>query len=553
MILSGTAAMGTPVANSLVTVVDLNGGFTTVLTSGTGTYSADLSGMTAPFLVQLDLPGGGVLFSTATSAGTANIHPYSDAIVELFYRVQGLDAATEFASPAPSTIPNSTQLQILSDFVEDTIRIWMENEGLDPDIYELITSPLVANGSGFDALLDKSTVTDNGTLINVSIDDGAGTTQTTDFTADDTNSEVFSNSTLISPSGTTNSSSSTIVPTTPNQQSAVDAVIALMEQFEDEVNSRGSLLADTHLLQFTTTDLLDEGRDRTWFAGELADELRGTTLVFVGIDTIHGYDSSNMILDATVDLTVTEGSVTQNEQVRLSFKKVSTDWLIFGNRRLGDVGVQVEHRIDMTAGGTTAMKSINVDVRAPVGVIQSVTIDDGTVFINAPVPKASQTELVEFDHAPGQTTQKFRDTFFLNSGALGSYPAPGTVFTVTVTPVTGPVEVYEIISGGTTTEQTTVTSPTGHTLGDLMIGSTLTATWTLPSTFSVTEQDASVNLVSASFARIVDANDLIGSSTTTADFALPADLNGETILSATLNVSHEGPSGERILILFQFD
>jgi hypothetical protein len=556
----GTAASGAPIAAATVTLKDRNGTSRTATTSATGTYSIDVSGLTTPFLVKVDHPITlASYYSVGTQAGVVNVTPLTDLIVEEFYSVQGLDAATEFATlNAASVVPTADQVAIIANVVENIVSLWLTQKGVNPDTFDLITTSFTANGTGADAVLDLTTVTKAAGPDTVDVTDGTTSTTST-VTPDSANSTLTADTTTTNASGTSTSTQTTIVPTTTPQQQAVDGVQAAMTQFASTVNSKGANLADTDLLPYTDVNLLDEGRDRAWWTGEIASDLRGKNLSNMTIDIVHSYDDVTKIIDVTLGITISQGTISRRESVRFSFRQdsVTLQWLIYGNREIVSHSIEVEMRIEMSGPptGTVASKSINVDVRALQNSVTTVEITDstGTIFNNTPVPKSAQTELVEFYPTPaGPPTQILRDTFFANSGPLANFPAPGTVFTLTITPATGPAVNYSVVSQGNTTEQTTVTTPTGHTLADANLGGTLTAAWTMPTTFALSRLDTGCNVLSASFSQFVDANEFITTASTGATYNLPATLSGEAVTNVTLNVSYDGPSGERIMILYNF-
>jgi hypothetical protein len=84
-VLPGTAAIGAPIAGTVI-AIDVNGIISPpATTSALGAFIVDVSGMTAPFLLNIVGTAGGsqvTLSSIATAAGqTVNITPLTDLIV----------------------------------------------------------------------------------------------------------------------------------------------------------------------------------------------------------------------------------------------------------------------------------------------------------------------------------------------------------------------------------------------------------------------------------------------------------------------------------------
>ncbi|TAK09091.1 MAG: hypothetical protein EPO39_03120, partial [Candidatus Manganitrophaceae bacterium] len=112
--LSGTAATGAAVANATITIKDAAGVSKSATTGTDGKYTIDVTGMTAPFLVKVDLPGGTALYSVGGAAGVVNIHPFTDLIISTWYEVQGNTVDAAFTDPANNPPPSSTEIQVIA-------------------------------------------------------------------------------------------------------------------------------------------------------------------------------------------------------------------------------------------------------------------------------------------------------------------------------------------------------------------------------------------------------------------------------------------------------
>ncbi len=170
-ILSGTAAAGAPLANATVTLKDSAGVAETTTADTNGNYSFDVSGKQFPVMleVQPSIPGAMPLFSASLASGTANITPLTD--LQVFEAAGGTDPSTIFKSGDFSQIGNSTldygRTNVISNFVP-----LLTSNGLDPAILDPITTPMVANGVGQDAILDHTSVAITGN--NANLTDSAG-------------------------------------------------------------------------------------------------------------------------------------------------------------------------------------------------------------------------------------------------------------------------------------------------------------------------------------------------------------------------------------------
>src|ERR1700733_5617805 len=105
--LTGVAAQGSPITGATVTVAGASGGSATAATTTdvNGNYTVDTTGLTPPFLVKVS--GGtatATLFSVAPVVNsTANVTPYSNLLVSLYYQAQSSTTAAAFASLSGGT------------------------------------------------------------------------------------------------------------------------------------------------------------------------------------------------------------------------------------------------------------------------------------------------------------------------------------------------------------------------------------------------------------------------------------------------------------------
>lgn len=179
--LSGVAATGAAIGSANITLKDKLGATKTVVTGADGKYTADITGMTAPFL--LKVPSGGAhLYSVATAGGTVNIHPFTDLIIRNWYMANNSDVDTDFSGSGALTLPpTATDIAVIESVVRNIMTTWLTQVGLDPATFNLLTSSFDANSAGFDKILDNAQVTIDATgqVTVVSTDPVTGITGTT--------------------------------------------------------------------------------------------------------------------------------------------------------------------------------------------------------------------------------------------------------------------------------------------------------------------------------------------------------------------------------------
>lgn len=168
--LSGTAATGAPLVNATITVKDRNGLSAPGTTGLDGKYVIDVSTLTAPFLLKVTATGRPDLYSVAFQTGIVNLTPLTDMVLKNSYRARGLDIATEFTNlTATSIIPTTDEITLLVNQTKNLVAQWLAANGVDPDGYNFMTTAFNANGAGMDAVLDASRLSDNGTIITLTV------------------------------------------------------------------------------------------------------------------------------------------------------------------------------------------------------------------------------------------------------------------------------------------------------------------------------------------------------------------------------------------------
>ena len=156
--LGGVAAVGAPMSDATVVLVDANGTSFSVKSNAEGAYSFDdVSSMTAPFLLKATGVVGGdeeTLYSALdekpSPGGNAvlNATPMTNAVVS---QASGGDPAALFANP--KALDASAMKQAKADLIA-VLADQMKAQGLDPASFDPFKTPFKANSSGADKLLD---------------------------------------------------------------------------------------------------------------------------------------------------------------------------------------------------------------------------------------------------------------------------------------------------------------------------------------------------------------------------------------------------------------
>jgi hypothetical protein len=353
--------------------------------------------------------------------------------------------------------------------------------------------------------------------------------------------------TTTGPNGTSSSTNTTVVPTQSAQQTALDAISTTLNNFSAVVNAKGSALTVADILQYFDPGFLNDGQNRDQFAQDAVSNLAGSTISFTVL-SIKNLDTTNSVADVVFQFSASQGGQTETQTVEFFFKQVSGTWLLSGNQRIASVNVDAEMRTNQGAFTGDNGPDVNVDVQPPQGTVSGVTISGGGIWSGATL---TQSGVVS---NPSGTL----DHFYINSGPLlATLPPAGSPFTLTLTLATGGSVSYTLPINSWTNEAISITSPTGSSLADANLGSTLPVNWTLPKTFPIARVKLSVLTFTGdqtlpSTIQCDTDGPILGITATSATVTVPATCSGMPVLQVNLNLDVEGVNGEREQVIYQF-
>ncbi|NKE73776.1 carboxypeptidase-like regulatory domain-containing protein [Candidatus Manganitrophus noduliformans] len=571
---SGTAATGAPVGNATITIKDATGASKTATTGTDGKYTIDVSGMTAPFLAKVDLPGGTALYSVGSAAGVVNIHPLTDLIIRTWYEVQNGAVDTAFSDPAAAPPPTATELAVIVSVIKDLVSKWLVDAGLDLENFDLISTPFDADQSGFDGFLDDITVDTTNRVISVDTDGDGTDEQVTnlDLDGDDdgTNGDITAATTIVVNGTTSTSFTSAFIPTTATEREGVAGALATLQSLAATATAKGADLAATDLLPLYDSNYRHRGLDENQDAAGFADDLRGTTIESFIVERVLSFDSTNNIISISGRVILTQDGVTVEEIVDedgdgLIFKKQSDGrWLFYGNqeRARAQVGVITERRmlgITCPSGCDGVYYALKVQVGAPVGEIASATITGLIGGSQQTLPLTSTGTFTD----DGVNTEHFdlqdSGSWWYQLSGPSAFPPAGTVYTLTVTFADSNQEVYTRVLGASTSEafnlQSGVEATVGHGSG-ATLGNPVTLSWTLPVSFPIEEVFMYGSLKSTGGVGCDVEGPLLASTATSGTITLPTTCNGQSVevnpSYPSINVVVQGKNGEETSIWYAF-
>lgn len=156
---TGTVATGKPLANAQITLTDSNGVSRTATSSATGSYTIDVTGLTAPFVVKATGLQGTILVSmvsvkdavVTSSTNVINITPLTTAIAA---QLSSTGVAADL-SPVTDKSTIVSTMATVDTSTQSSIATFMAQYGATGSP---ITTPFLANGSGYDNLYDHTKI-----------------------------------------------------------------------------------------------------------------------------------------------------------------------------------------------------------------------------------------------------------------------------------------------------------------------------------------------------------------------------------------------------------
>ncbi|MHB8482199.1 MAG: hypothetical protein ACYDBV_05605 [Nitrospiria bacterium] len=571
--LTGTAATGGPAANATITIKDKNGQSKKVVTDSSGNYTADVSGLTAPFLLQVAMTSGSsgtVLYSVAGQTGTANIHPLTDLIVEDWYEALGTTVAAGFADPVNNPPPTATEIKVIANVVKEVIQSWLVANNIDPNTFDLISTPFTANHTGFDKVLDQTVVNTGGGTITIT---GSSVTQSTSYLI---SNGVANWTTSTTAGGTTSSSfNSAFVPTSASAQTALNGVLTTLSNMATVVNAKGTGLAAADILPFVDSGYLGGGKNATQFATSMASDLAGKTLNSFTVDHILSFDTTKNIIAIAGQVTITSGTTKVVQQVNgndndgLIFKLENDgSWKFYGDGQRAKINMQTETSLRLLGTGsncTTGCDGVYYDLQLQVNAATT-TVTSATVMGNI----GGSTQTLSMTKASGTVTDSsglVTDQFdllgpggtFYGLTGPSQFPPAGSLYTFSVAFSDLTTANYTRKLGGSTPEAMSLQSGVEATVGhsaSATLGKSVTLSWNLPVTFPI----ASVEM----YAHVTDTNGNgcdtkgpnLAANATTGTMILPATCNSLSVQIGpsypSISVVVTGTSGESTNIWYAF-
>ncbi|HBG05947.1 MAG: hypothetical protein A2075_16270 [Geobacteraceae bacterium GWC2_58_44] len=477
--LSGTAAAGGPIIGT-VTVKDSTtptAKTVTVPIKADGSYTADLTGMTPPFLVRADGAIGGTeyhLYSAATSAdqdGTINITPLTDLIVA---NVAGAVAKAYFDGGNFSNL-SAAQLNTQRDALTAKLVSVLEAVGVTGSV-DLLRGSFNPNHTGLDAALD---------LIRISIDPSSNTATISNLVTTET----------ISSNLATRTYTGNITGVTATAVAELPKIKQVFKSLSDLFATSAPTSEDPRLMAlFDQATFLESGRNLAEFLFQITTEPQ---MVGARYDNIYLESIGSNSAVVTFDVLRNDKPINEGQKPWRMIKKTDGKWYLQGDQRIAFVGLQPTAEYQMATTPATFLTGLNLRVQDRGGRQISAAVFTGK-GLTGPVRLTNAADpnwFVIEDPAYGQ-----KDFYFMTDAQIAAMADSNEAYSVELFVGTTRVATYTekvkkrpyLNSQLSAANFPAVTAPTLAQLRAFN-GGTITFNWTLPAGLSSQRLAAGVN------------------------------------------------------------
>jgi len=328
--LSGTAAVGAPLPDALVTLKDANGKELTVTADSSGVYTfPNVTGVVAPIMLKATGMAGGTaytLYSMASAVstdkgvvGVVNVTPVTDSVVSQALGSQAPE--TVFGDGAKIKAIDTVKLADAKAKLTAALANVLTALGQDPAKVDLFTTQFTANNTGLDKLLDlvqvSSVMTAAGSDMRVA---DKSTGQATTIKAADTIATV----------------TSTALPSPGAEQIALNTatIKTLFASFNALTGSQADLQG-TAMQDLFDVDFLDGGNNRATQMAQFWKSETDNAIGFKFLDyVLGGCDAASKVCGGEATLQKADGS---RDRFALPVKQGSDGkWRAYGNQAAFD-------------------------------------------------------------------------------------------------------------------------------------------------------------------------------------------------------------------------
>ena len=554
--LSGTVASGGAHAGATIIVKDGSGNTRTGMTDSNGKYAIDTDGLTPPFFLVAST-GTQTFYSVSADGNTTttvNITPLTDLIIKTWYDAQGVLIDTAFTDPTGSNVPPSpASVGVINSVVQNAVQLWLNQNCVTTDGINLISTPFTADSTCIDRVLDLTKIT-TGTMI---ISNGS-VTQTSLLTAATGSMNVVTTTTNTS-GDSSMSVNGTVVPVQSAQQAALAGITTTMNNFAATVNARGASLVasdlDPHM--DPSASVKWGGLSQAQTAAQFASFFKGSTVTFSNI-AIKSMPTATTA-ETTFKFSQTKGGQTNTESIEFFFTKIGNNWLMTGNQRIAEIEIRA---LMVRSQGSSAIGGTNLSLEANINAVRSALTPSTPSIASAVISGGPWTSVTL--SSGGQNVAPWDGSLMTDSFYAYTFNpvsiAGGDVFTIGITPASGPTATYTQVLNAITTEPIMITNLTGTTIAAATVGVPKLVQWTLPTTFAIRQ----IRLGTVVQTGVPDApgtykcddsgsQNVLGITATSATVTIPAKCNNLDAYAAEIYLQVFGINGELTSVYYTYD
>ena len=259
----------------------------------------------------------------------------------------------------------------------------------------------------------------------------------------------------------------------------------------------------------------------------------------LSVSKIISYDGTNKILAAECIVTSSNWG-TGSMKASFIFDTIQSKWLFYGNQKAVYLLLRPGVQKTISASGTSVTGILSIYAEATAGSISQIAVAGPGLAGNPTIlSKGSNGTMDHF--------------YTTNNGSLTSPAAVGSVYTIYVTKSDGTILTYAEMIKATTAETFAVTASAGHAIPDAQIGSPLTVSWTLPTSFEI-DSITLVGWVNDSNGGFLQPPQIyLDKSATSASITLPQPPNGAIATNAGIGIFATGTKGEQSIVNYIFE
>ena len=163
----GTAGEGSPLPGATITITDASGKTANAVADANGYYRAKITGFTAPMVAKAELGAKKVFYSASVDSPktngfvTINVTGLTDKVVSDVALAAGRTSSAAI-TPAIVAANNPALVKAKSD-LRTALSAQLTANGLNASTFDPVTLPFRADHTGYDAVLDTTLVSRNGT------------------------------------------------------------------------------------------------------------------------------------------------------------------------------------------------------------------------------------------------------------------------------------------------------------------------------------------------------------------------------------------------------